>query len=199
MISFKPAAIVAVIILSMAAIIYYQHDTIQEVKRDRDTYQNNTYGLLTDIEALRKDSLEQAYQIQTLSFTVDEYKAYRAEDLNTIKSLQLKLKNIQSVSKQSLEVNAPIVTPIVKHLPDSVSKPITTVKLENTHISFIGTIKNDSLVAKIQVPIQLTQIIHKVPRHKFLWWSWGCKAIKQVIVTNNPYVNLNYSEYIELR
>lgn len=199
MISFKPAAIVAVIILSMAAIIYYQHDTIQEVKRDRDTYQNNTYGLLTDIEALRKDSLEQAYQIQTLSFTVDEYKAYRAEDLNTIQSLKLKLKNIQSVSKQSLEVNAPIATPIVKHIPDSISRPITTVKLENTHISFIGTIKNDSLIANIQVPIQLTQIIHKVPRHKFLWWSWGCKAIKQVIVTNNPYVNLNYSEYIELR
>ena len=199
MISFKPAAIVAVIILSMAAIIYYQHDTIQEVKRDRDTYQNNTYGLLTDIEALRKDSLKQAYQIQTLSFTVDEYKAYRAEDLNTIQSLKLKLKNIQSVSKQSLEVNAPIATPIVTHIPDSISKPITTVKLENTHISFVGTIKNDSLVANIQVPIQLTQIIHKVPRHKFLWWSWGCKAIKQVIVTNNPYVNLNYSEYIELR
>ena len=183
----------------MAAIIYYQHDTIQEVKRDRDTYQNNTYGLLTDIEALRKDSLEQAYQIQTLSFTVDEYKAYRAEDLNTIQSLKLKLKNIQSVSKQSLEVNAPIATPIVKHIPDSISRPITTVKLENTHISFIGTIKNDSLIANIQVPIQLTQIIHKVPKHKFLWWSWGCKAIKQVIVTNNPYVNLNYSEYIELR
>lgn len=199
MISFKPAAIVAVIILSMAAIIYYQHDTIQEVKRDRDTYQNNTYGLLNDIESLRKDSLEQAYQIQTLSFTVDEYKAYRAEDLNTIQSLKLKLKNIQSVSKQSLEVNAPIATPIVKHIPDSISRPITTVKLENTHISFIGTIKNDSLIANIQVPIQLTQIIHKVPRHKFLWWSWGCKAIKQVIVTNNPYVNLNYSEYIELR
>jgi len=199
MISFKPAAIVAVIILSMAAIIYYQHDTIQEVKRDRDTYQNNTYGLLNDIESLRKDSLEQAYQIQTLSFTVDEYKAYRAEDLNTIQSLKLKLKNIQSVSKQSLEVNAPIATPIVKHISDSISRPITTVKLENTHISFIGTIKNDSLIANIQVPIQLTQIIHKVPKHKFLWWSWGCKAIKQVIVTNNPYVNLNYSEYIELR
>lgn len=199
MISFKPAAIVAVIILSMAAIIYYQHDTIQEVKRDRDTYQNNTYGLLNDIESLRKDSLEQAYQIQTLSFTVDEYKAYRAEDLNTIQSLKLKLKNVQSVSKQSLEISAPIATPIVKHIPDSISRPITTVKLENTHISFIGTIKNDSLIANIQVPIQLTQIIHKVPRHKFLWWSWGCKAIKQVIVTNNPYVNLNYSEYIELR
>lgn len=183
----------------MAAIIYYQHDTLQEVKKDRDTYQNNTYGLLNDIEELRKDSLEQAYQIQSLSFTVDEYKTYRAEDLNTIKSLKLKLKHVQSVSQQSLEVNVPIETPLVREHADSVLKPITSVRLVNPHISFNGTIQNDSLIAKIQVPIQLTQIVHKVPKHKFLWWSWGCKGIKQIIVTNNPYVNLKYSEYIEIR
>lgn len=199
MISLKPAAIVTAIILGMAAIIYHQHDTLQEARHERDTYRNNTHGLLADIEELRKDSTEQAYQIQALSFTVEEYKTYRAEDLNTIQSLKLKLKNVQSVSKQSLEVNAPIATPIVSHRPDSTSRPVTSVRLENPHISFIGTIQNDSLIAKVQVPIQLTQIIHKVPKHKFLWWSWGCKAIKQVVVTNNPYVNLNYSEYIELR
>lgn len=196
--SLKPAAIVAVVILSMAAIISYQHSTIQEVTKDRDTYRNNTYGLMSNIEELRKDSMEQAYQIQALSFTIDEYKEYRAEDMKTIKSLKLQLKNITTISKQSLEVNVPISVPLTKE--ESQIKPISTnVRLHNEHISFIGTVTNDSLTAKIQVPIQLTQIVHKVPKHKFLWWSWGCKGIKQIVVSNNPYVNLKYSEYIELR
>lgn len=196
--SLKPAAIVAVVILSMAAIISYQHNTIQKVTKDRDTYQNNTYGLMSNIEELRKDSMEQAYQIQALSLTVDEYKEYRAEDMQTIKSLKLQLKNITTVSKQSLEVNVPIAVPIIKEKPQIELAPIN-VRLHNEHISFIGTVSNDSLTAKIQVPIQLTQIVHKVPKHKFLWWSWGCKGIKQIVVSNNPYVNLKYSEYIELR
>lgn len=196
MISFKPAAIVTAIILGMAAIIAYQHDTIQEVKEDRDAYQNNTYGLMTDIEQLRQDSTTQAYQIQQLSLTVDEYETYRAEDLKTIQSLKLKLKNVTSISKQELEVHAPIQAPIIQ---DSVPTHISTIKLQNQHISFIGKIQHDSLIADIQIPIQLTQIIHKVPKHKFLWWSWGCKGVKQIIMTNNPYVHLNYSEYIELR
>ena len=196
--SLKPAAIVAVVILSMAAIISYQHSTIQEVAKDRDTYRNNTYGLMSNIEELRKDSMEQAYQIQALSFTIDEYKEYRAEDMKTIESLKLQLKNITTISKQSLEVNVPISVPLTKE--ESQIKPISTnVRLHNEHISFIGTVTNDSLTAKIQVPIQLTQIVHKVPKHKFLWWSWGCKGIKQIVVSNNPYVNLKYSEYIELR
>ena len=196
--SLKPAAIVAVVILSMAAIISYQHSTIQEVTKDRDTYRNNTYGLMSNIEELRKDSMEQAYQIQALSFTIDEYKEYRAEDMKTIESLKLQLKNITTISKQSLEVNVPISVPLTKE--ESQIKPISTnVRLHNEHISFIGTVTNDSLTAKIQVPIQLTQIVHKVPKHKFLWWSWGCKGIKQIVVSNNPYVNLKYSEYIELR
>lgn len=196
--SLKPAAIVAVVILSMAAIISYQHNTIQKVTKDRDTYRNNTYGLMSNIEELRKDSMEQAYQIQALSLTVDEYKEYRAEDMQTIKSLKLQLKNITTVSKQSLEVNVPIAVPIIKEKPQIEPTPIN-VQLHNEHISFIGTVSNDSLTAKIQVPIQLTQIVHKVPKHKFLWWSWGCKGIKQIVVSNNPYVNLKYSEYIELR
>ena len=95
-------------------------------------------------------------------------------------------------------MNVPISVPLTKE--ESQIKPISTnVRLHNEHISFIGTVTNDSLTAKIQVPIQLTQIVHKVPKHKFLWWSWGCKGIKQIVVSNNPYVNLKYSEYIELR
>jgi len=187
-------------VLCVGGVTVYQHRTIQRVKAERDTYQQNTHGLLAQIDTLRKDSAMQAYQIQALKLDVDEYKQYRAEDLQTIKALGLKLKNVSSVSKQEMEVEAPINAPIVEKtvVQDSIVTKTQTVALHNDYINFDGTIHGDSLSAQINIPIQLTQIVHKIPKHKFLWWSWGCKAIKQVIVTNNPYVNLKYSEYIEL-
>lgn len=186
--------------LCMAGVAIWQRHTIKNIKEERDTYQNNTYGLLTKTDTLRKDSALQAYQIQTLKLSVDEYKEYRAEDMRTIQALGLKLKNVSSVSKQQIEVEAPINVPIVEKtvLQDSVEVKTHTVALHNDYIMFDGTIQDDSLTAQINIPIQLTQVVHKIPKHKFLWWSWGCKAVKQVITTDNPYVNLKYSEYIEL-
>lgn len=196
----KANIIFAAVTLCMGGVALYQHHTIKNIKAERDTYQSDTYGLLSKIDTLRKDSTLQAYQIQTLKLSVDEYKEYRAEDLRTIQALDLKLKNVSSVSKQQIEVEAPINVPIVEKtvLQDSVEVKTQTVTLHNDYIAFDGTITSDSLTAQIHIPIQLTQIVHKIPKHKFLWWSWGCKAVKQVITTDNPYVNLKYSEYIEL-
>lgn len=191
---------IGIAILGVAGLIFYQHHKINSIKQERDTYQNNTYGLLSNIEELKKDSAMQAYQIQTLSLSVGEYKTYRAEDLKVIEQLNLKIKQVSSVSKQELEVQAPVNAPVVEKIVyrDSIPVKMQTVSFENEHISFNGSLQNDSLVAQINIPIKLTQVLHKVPKHKFLWWSWGCKAVKQVVITDNPYVNLKYSEYIEI-
>lgn len=179
-----------------------QQGTVNRVKAERDRYQNNTQSLLGQIDTLRNDSTLQAVQILTLGLTLDEYKQYRADDAATIKSLKVKLKDIQSVSKTELAVNIPIETPVEHdtiYVPNDVPVPIEMVKYKNDHIQLEGVICNDSLKANFNVPITLTQIVHKVPKHKFLWWSWGCKAIKQIITCDNPYVNINYAEYIEIQ
>lgn len=179
-----------------------QQGTVNRIKTERDRYQNNAQSLLDQIDTLRNDSTLQAVQIRTLRLTLDEYKQYRADDAATIKSLKVKLKNIQSVSKTELAVNIPIEAPVEHdtiYVPNDAPMPIETVKYENDHIQLEGVIRNDSLKVNFNVPITLTQIVHKVPKHKFLWWSWGCKAIKQIITCDNPYVNINYAEYIEIQ
>lgn len=179
-----------------------QQGTVNRVKTEKDRYQNNTQSLLGQIDTLRNDSTLQAVQIRTLGLTLKEYKQYRADDAATIKSLKVKLKNVQSISKTELAVNIPIETPVEHdtiYVPNDAPISIETVKYENDHIQLEGVIRNDSLKANFNVPITLNQIVHKVPKHKFLWWSWGCKAIKQIITCDNPYVNINYAEYIEIQ
>lgn len=188
-------------LISMGAIILWQQKRIGKITDERNKYQQNTYTLLTDIEKLRTDSSMQAYQVQTLSLNIDEYKKYRAADAQIIESLKLKLKQVSAVSKQELEVNVPINT-IVKDsiiFVNNATDTIKTITYKDQYVTFDGNIQNDSLTAHFNVPVTISQVLYKVPKRKFLWWSWGCKAIKQVIITNNPYVQLNYSEYIEIK
>lgn len=189
------------IIAILIGVVSIQHSKIMQVSAERDLYQMNTQSLMSDIQELRKDSSYQAHQIQALSINIDEYEKYRASDAQVIKDLKLKIKRVSSVSKQQLEVQVPISAPVKDTILIISNKPDTvrTIQYKDPHVSFNGYIKQDSLKAVFQVPVTITQVIHKIPKRKFLWWSWGCKAIKQVIVTNNPYVQLNYAEYIELK
>lgn len=189
------------LVAAMAVIIVSQSRWITDIKAERDTYKGNVASLMTGMEQLRQDSTMQASQIRTLQLSVDEYEIYRSIDLKTIESLNIKLKNVQAVSKQEMEVEATVSTPIKTDtvvVRDTI-RPVRTFELHNDHIRLDGRIENDSLTANINVPITLTQVLHKIPKHKFLWWNWGCKAVKQVIITDNPYINLKYAEYIELK
>lgn len=197
----KTNIVLALVALCLSGVSIFQYNMLKKVKAERDTYQNNTYGLLAQIDTLRADSTMQAYQIQTLGLSVDEYKRYRAEDANIIKSLKVKLENVSAVSKHEMEMQASISAPIKTDtlIRNDTIYPSKTVQLHNNYIKFDGSIHGDSLTANINVPVTLTQIVHKIPKHKFLWWSWGCKAVKQIIVTDNPYLTIKYSEYIELK
>lgn len=190
-----------VALVSMGAVIGWQYQHIGQITNERNQYQQNTYSLLSDIEELRADSNLQAHQVQTLALSLEEYKKYRMEDAQTITDLQLKLKQVSAVAKQELEINVPISTPIKDSIvvANDTLNTIQTISYNNQYVSFNGNIQHDSLTAQFHVPVTISQILYKIPKHKFLWWSWGCKAVNQVITTNNPYVQLNYSEYIEIK
>lgn len=197
----KISTLLLVVSIIMVAIVGWQYKKIVRITNERNQYQQNTYSLLTDIEELHANSNLQAHQVQTLSLSLDEYKKFRKADAQTITDLQLKLKQVSAVAKQELEVNLPISAPVKDSVVVSNDKSdtIQTISYKDQYVAFNGTIQHDSLIAQFHVPVTISQALHKVPKHKFLWWSWGCKAIKQVIITNNPYVQLNYSEYIEIK
>lgn len=194
--------LICIVFVGLIGFIVIQQNKINTIKSERDRYNNNAKSLLEQVDTLRNDSTMKAIQIRALGLSLDEYKQYRANDAEVIKSLGIKLKNIQSVSNTGITVEVPIESTVrhdTVYLPNTVTIPVETIRYDNEHIHFNGIIRNDSLKANFSIPITLTQIVHKVPKHKFLWWSWGCKAIKQIITCDNPYVNINYAEYIEIQ
>lgn len=198
---YKAEIAVVSIILSLVAVIVWQFNSYRSLKDERNLYMSNTHALTIGMEQLRKDSTSQAVQIQSLTLTVDEYRKCSENDLKTIEDLKIKLKNVKAVSKQVYKVEVPVTAPVTHETEriDTLYVPYQKVEMHNEYIAFDGVIRNDTLKATVNVPITITQVLHKVPKHKFLWWTWGCKGVKQAIVSDNPYVTIKYADYIELR
>ena len=64
---------------------------------------------------------------------------------------------------------------------------------------FRGVITNDSILADLSLQVKLKQYFYLVYKYKFLWLRWGVKGVNQVVLSDNPYVKLNYSEFIEIK
>lgn len=61
-----------------------------------------------------------------------------------------------------------------------------------------GVIDSGKVNLSVNTTDTILQIVHRVPK-RFLFFRFGCKAIRQEIVSKNPYNRIVYSEYIELK
>ncbi|NDW09933.1 DUF6549 family protein [Dysgonomonas sp. 520] len=190
--------LLAVLLLGTAVFVLYRQ--YKQLLQERDKYKSNTTALLSDIKRMQVDSTTTAIDVKQLRLTLDEYKQYRAEDAEKIKKLGVKLKDLQAVAKHRVEVNAPIQAGLKDSviIRDTLVISVKTLAVQTPHIQINGVIENDSLHGSIHLPVNLHQAVWVEPKHKFLWWRWGVKAIHQTISNDNPYVEIKYSEMIKL-
>lgn len=189
--------IVAVLLLS--GIIYIQYRRNVHLVSERDRYQANNTALLSEMHRMRIDSTTLAVDVEGLRLTVDEYKRFRARDAQTIKKLGVKIKNLEAAAKHQLEVGGPIDA-VVKDtviIRDTIPLLRQKVEMITPHIQFTGMIENNRLQGQIRVPVTLNQAIWVEYKG---WWFWKrIKAIHQSISSDNPYVDIKYTEYIQIQ
>lgn len=189
--------LVAVLLLS--GIVYIQYRRNVHLANERDRYQANNTALLSEVRRMRIDSTTLAVDIEGLRLTVDEYKRFRAQDAQTIKKLGVKIKNLEAAAKHQLEVGGPIdaVVKDTVFIRDTVPLLRQKVEMITPHIQLTGMIEDSRLKGQIRVPVTLNQAIWVEYKG---WWFWKrVKAIHQSISSNNPYVEIQYSEYIKIK
>lgn len=184
-------------ILSLAIVtLYWQLDkTITEKQR----LSNNQEALLSDVDYYKTESGKNAASVQKLELTKSELEKHNVDLKETISDLNLKINRIQAASTTATQSNYKIKT-IVK---DSIVYRDVPVKLQridfrDPYIDFTGTIDSGTFSGDITTRDTLVQIIHRVPK-KFLFIKYGTKAIRQEVVSKNPYSKIVYTEYIELK
>lgn len=173
----------------------------QRIIEERDRYKSNTEVLMSEAQRIQADSSTMALDIKTLTMSLDEYKRFRAEDEEKIKKLGIRIKDLEATAKHNVEVDAPIDAEIKDSvmIRDTVPVFLKAVRMDTPYLKINGIIENDRLTGKINLPVTLNQAFWIEYKHKFLWWRWKVKAIHQTISSDNPYVEIKYSEYIKIK
>ena len=173
----------------------------QRLIEEKDSYKSNTEALMSEVRRIQADSSTMALDIKTLTMSLDEYKRFRAEDEEKIKKLGIRIKDLEATAKHNVEVDAPIDAEIKDSvmIRDTVPVFLKAVRMDSPYLKINGIIENDRLTGKINLPVTLNQAFWIEYKHKFLWWRWKVKAIHQTISSDNPYVEIKYSEYIKIK
>lgn len=187
--------LIAVAILIGAFTLLWRHT--QRVTHERDRYHMNSEALLSDIERIRIDSSRMAVDVKTLRLSVSEYEKYRAEDARLIKRLGIRIRNLEAAARHEIEITGPIDATVRDTVIIRDSVPILRQKVEmiNPFIEFKGIIENERLKGEIRVPVILHQAVWIEYKRRWIFWK-RVKAIHQTIASDNPYVNIIYSDYI---
>lgn len=185
--------------LLLVATVWVQQRRIVFIRQERDRYQQNSDALLSDMKQWRVDSTSMATDVKSLRLTVDEFKRYRAEDLAKIKQMGVKIKNLEATAKQQIEVNAKITAAIKDSvvIRDTVPVLVKSVSMITPHIQLSGIIERDSLIGKIHLPVTLRQAVWIEYKRRWLFWK-KVVAVHQTITSDNPHVEIKYSEYIRI-
>lgn len=194
----KLLGVAAIILLGVA--VWVQQRRIVSIKKERDRFQMNSDALLSEMKQWHVDSTIMATDVKTLRLTVDEMERYRADDLAKIKQMGVKIKNLEAAAKHQLEVNADIKASIRDSIVirDTVPLIVKSVSMNTPHIQLSGIIEKDSLIGKIHLPVTLRQAVWIEYKRRWLFWK-KVVAVHQTITSDNPHVEINYSEYITIK
>lgn len=171
-----------------ATILHHRADEISRLR-------NNCEALSSETKFYKTRLGESAASVMALQLDLDEYREQHKRDLKRIRSLNVRLRRVESVAKTATKSEVEFVAPrfdtIILH--DTLS--LFRWNDAWTHIE--GAIRGDKVECKVESVDTLYQVIHRVP-HRFWFIRYGTKAIRQEIVSSNPHTRIVYAEYIEL-
>jgi hypothetical protein len=173
--------------------------------KDRERLEDNIEVLYSDINHYKVNDSLNAAGINRLYVSKTELERYNADLAKQITDLNIKLKRVQSATITQVETKYNIVTnvidSVVYHFRDStqmVADTLQCIKFRNAYIDIDGCIASDTFAGKITDKIELTHIVHRVPK-RFLWFRFGCKAVRLEVLSTNPYADIKHVEYIEVK
>lgn len=165
-----------------AAVLFYGLWRSEEGGRRRA--EANFYAALDTARSYRvRDSLS-AVSVAAMQLELDHYKALRAADAALIGQMGLRLRRVESVAKISTESRYGFYVP----------RDSLVWRIRTPHLDFLS--RGDSV--RLVVRDTLVQVLHRVPRFKFLGIWFGTKGVRQEIVSKNPYTEVVAAEYLKI-
>lgn len=195
--------IIAIFALAMVVMITLQALRIERLNEERNHYRANTTALLQDVERYRtQDSLNVA-KVGVLSLKVAELEKYRAEDAELLKSLNIRNRDLEQMTKAQTRMIADLhgtvadTVVIVKEVVDSTA---LSLSVHDAWIDLHGIVYDGGFDGTLEVRDSLV-IVESVERKRFLGFLWRTKKIKSRsvdVVSKNPYTEIMGVESIQI-
>lgn len=187
----------------MAALLVVVHllrGQVKTLQQERDKYSANTEALLSDIKRMQIDSCTTAATVQTLKLSANEYEKFRTADAVIIKKMGIRIKDLEAAAKHEVVVEVP-VNAVVRDtviIRDSSAISVQKVEMLTPFIQLSGFIQENQLSGHIHVPVTLQQAVWVEYKRHWIFFR-RVKAVHQTISSNNPYVKIKYSEFINIQ
>lgn len=196
-------AVAAVVAAAIVALVV-QHGKIKHLRAERDTYQTNTQVMMEDVRRYQtRDSLNVA-TIGVLELKLSEFRKYRAEDAELIKSLKVKNRDLEAVTTAQMqtisELRAELKDSIVYLPGDTVERVVKCIEYRDRYLDVVGCIIDNVFSGEVVSRDSLT-IVNTVQYKRFWGFLWKTKKVKnrQIdVVSKNPHTQIMGVEYIEI-
>jgi len=133
-----------------------------------------------------RDSL-QAVSVAALELRLAELKKYREEDAALIRELRMRPKDVEYITHTETVVRDSLIY---------ILQPDSCFRYSDRWLTVDACLRDSSMY--IESRDSLVQIIHREYKHRFLWWRWGLKGVRQEIIHFNPNATITYKEFIRV-
>lgn len=197
-------AAIAMVVAAVAT-IWVQRTKIEKLTDERNRYRGNTETLLQDVETYKtKDSLNAA-KVGVLELKLSEFERYRASDVELIKNLQTKNRELEAVTTAQMETISQLrgtVRDSIVYLPgDTTTTVLKCVDISDPWFSLKGCTTPDGTFSGTFVNRDSILIVATVQYKRFLNFLWKTNKVKNReidIISRNPHTKIMGVEYIEI-
>jgi len=193
------------IIIGLCFYTYSLYTDYQQTKVDKERFETNFNNSQFGIDSVRTKNGKLVYSVKSLTLKVGEFEKMKFDNENLskeLKEMNIKLKNVQSVTKIEYKY-------LYKIPPDSITivkknDTIFQVKFEDNWLKLhetISLVNNCNNIKIDSLGLSLTDSVIIVPEvlYKSYWIFWRKPTgIKVNIKSSNPYFNLDKMQTIQL-
>ncbi|MCC8188385.1 MAG: hypothetical protein LIP08_13040 [Bacteroides sp.] len=175
---------IGLLILLSGLLIRCNRQLREEVNRQS----RNLSVLMTEAKSYRfRDSLY-IHSVAAFELRIAELKKYREADARLIRELRMRPRDVEYITHTETVVRDSLIY---------VLQPDSCFHYADRWLTVDACLRDSSMY--IESRDSLVQIIHKEYKHRFLWWRWGLKGVRQEIVNFNPNAAITYSEFLHVR
>lgn len=180
------------LVATLALTTHHYYRTSQRLREDRTALLARLDRQLSTHDSLRA-------HCEVLRLEREEFRRLYQAETERLKAMNIRLRRVesvaQSVSRNTLTLTAPLRDTVYITRTEPLCDTARHFRWEDPWNRVEAIIRHDSIHCRVLSIDTLHQVVHRIP-HRFLFFRWGTKALRQEIRTSNPSTRIVYTDYV---